>query len=43
MGLKTDEHDILLLVWDQYYIFYTYYNSTIEVRSLYHQKENISR
>lgn len=42
-GLKTDEENVLLLVWDQYYVFYIYNDSTIEVRALYHQKENILR
>jgi len=40
-GLKTDEKDTVLLIWDQYYIFYSYNNSIIEVTSVYHQKEDI--
>jgi hypothetical protein len=29
------------LVWDQYYVFYSCDDLTIEIKSIYHQKENV--
>ena len=42
-GLKTDENTTILLIWDNYYIFYKYDRTILEVTSIYHQKESISR
>jgi plasmid stabilization system protein ParE len=42
-GVVTDEENVLLLVWDKYYVFYSYNDSTIEIKAIYHQKENIIR
>lgn len=43
IGLKTDETDTLLLIWNKYYIFYEVNESTIFILAIYHQKENVSR
>lgn len=40
-GLKTDESNTLLLIWDNYYVFYNIDGDVLEVTSIYHQKENI--
>jgi plasmid stabilization system protein ParE len=42
-GIATDEENVLLLVWDQYYVFYSSDDLTIEIKSIYHQKENVIR
>lgn len=42
-GVATDEENVLLLVWDQYYVFYSCGDVTIEIKSVYHQKENVIR
>jgi hypothetical protein len=42
-GVMTDQENILLLVWDQYYVFYSCDDSTIEIKSIYHQRENVIR
>lgn len=42
-GMKTDEDDSLLLIWDNYYIFYSLEDDSLIVDSIYHQKENINR
>ncbi|RYU87879.1 type II toxin-antitoxin system RelE/ParE family toxin [Mucilaginibacter terrigena] len=41
IGKHTDMPDTLLLVWDNYYIFYIDNEDTIEIRSIYHQRENV--
>jgi len=41
-GRATDEPDILVLIWDNFYVFYTPNGKGIEVLSVYHQKENIT-
>jgi plasmid stabilization system protein ParE len=43
IGLKTDEPDTLLLIWNKYYVFYEVNESTIFILAIYHQKENVSR
>jgi plasmid stabilization system protein ParE len=43
IGLATDMPDVLLSVWDSYYIFYVNNETEIEIWSIYHQKENITR
>jgi plasmid stabilization system protein ParE len=42
-GLKVDGEDGFLLIWDNYYIFYDLDDTSIEVTSIYHQKEDITR
>ena len=42
-GINTNEEDQLVLIWDSYYIFYKINDSSIEVTSIYHQKEDVSR
>lgn len=47
-GIKTnfDRHDLgvpFVLIWDAYYIFYTYDGVILEIARIYHQKENVNR
>ena len=42
-GLATNTSDAMLLIWDKYYIFYSVTDTSIEIVSIYHQKENVSR
>ena len=42
-GLKTDDEDVLLLIWDNYYVFYIPGETFIEIVAIYHQKEDIIR
>ncbi|MFI5139970.1 MAG: type II toxin-antitoxin system RelE/ParE family toxin [Sphingobacteriales bacterium] len=42
-GVATDEENVLLLVWDQYYVFYSCDDVNIEIKSIYHQKEDVIR
>jgi len=41
-GRMTNDPNTLLLIWDNFYIFYTPNENGIEVTSIYHQKENIN-
>lgn len=41
IGLVTDEPEVLISIWDSYYIFYVNKDEEIEIRSIYHQKENV--
>ncbi len=44
IGIKTSENETLVFVYDEFYIFYALNAlGDIEVSSIYHQKENISR
>lgn len=43
IGVVTDEPDVLLSIWDSYYIFYVNQESGIQIRSIYHQKEDVNR
>ncbi len=43
MGIATNEPYVLVSIWDSYYIFYVNYENEIEIRSIYHQKEDVSR
>ncbi len=43
LGTVTDEQNQLLFIWDNYYVFYVNLESTIEISSIYHQKEDIIR
>jgi plasmid stabilization system protein ParE len=40
IGRSTDIPNILLLIWDKYYIFYSISEHVIEITSVYHQREN---
>ncbi len=41
--MKTDDADVLLLIWDNYYVFYQAHETTITILGIYHQKENVIR
>jgi plasmid stabilization system protein ParE len=41
MGIKTNKDTVFLLIWDDYYIYYTVTETLIEIQSIHHQKENI--
>jgi len=41
-GISTNEENVLLLIWDQYYVFYSCNDTVIEIKALYHQKENVT-
>lgn len=43
MGVKTSKDHVLLLIWNDYYIYYMITETTIEIQSIYHQKEDIVR
>lgn len=43
MGVKTGKENVFLLIWNEYYVYYTITESIIEIQSIYHQKENITR
>ena len=40
IGIKTSKPTVLLLIWNQFYIFYQVKESTINILSIHHQKEN---
>lgn len=42
IGIKTSHPSILLLIWDQFYVFYQIKESTINILSIHHQKEDIN-
>ena len=43
MGLKTAKENVFILIWNDYYIYYTIIELAIEIQAIYHQKENVSR
>ncbi|MBS1530469.1 MAG: type II toxin-antitoxin system RelE/ParE family toxin [Bacteroidetes bacterium] len=43
MGIVTGRENTFLLIWDQYHIYYNITDSTVEINSLFHQKENVTR
>ncbi|MEX8547320.1 MAG: type II toxin-antitoxin system RelE/ParE family toxin [Mucilaginibacter sp.] len=43
VGIKTVEENTYVLIWNQYYIFYHLTGHDVEISSIYHQKENVSR
>lgn len=43
IGIATDDVEVLVSIWDNYYIFYINYETNIEIQSIYHQKENVNR
>ena len=40
MGIETEQEGMLLLVWDNYYIYYSITETVIEIRAIYHQRED---
>jgi plasmid stabilization system protein ParE len=42
-GIKTSKDNIFLLIWNDYYIYYTMTETVIEIQSIFHQKEDIFR
>ncbi len=42
-GISTDNDSVLLLIWDNYYVFYKLDDEQLIVSTIYHQKENIDR
>jgi plasmid stabilization system protein ParE len=43
IGIATDDPQVLVSIWDNYYIFYIIYETNIEIQSIYHQKEDVNR
>ena len=43
MGINTNRDNTFLLVWNDYYIYYTISESTIDIQAIRHQKENVIR
>lgn len=44
VGIKTSENETFVLIYNKFYIFYNLNGlNDIEILSIYHQKENISR
>ena len=43
IGIATDDPQVLVSIWDNYYIFYIIYETNIEIQSIYHQKEDLNR
>lgn len=44
VGIKTIDKNSFVFIWDEYYIFYNLTDhDDVEISSIYHQKENISR
>jgi hypothetical protein len=43
MGIPIEEENAFLLIWDNYYVYYTFTESIIEIQSVHHQKENVIR
>ncbi|GAC1308585.1 MAG: hypothetical protein NVSMB24_22580 [Mucilaginibacter sp.] len=43
MGINTNIDNVFLLVWDDYYIYYTVTETVVEIQAVRHQKENAIR
>ena len=43
IGIATDDPQVLVSIWDNYYIFYIIYETNIEIQSIYNQKEDVNR
>jgi plasmid stabilization system protein ParE len=43
MGIETSRKNNFLLIWNDYYIYYDITEISIEIKSVYHQKEDILR
>jgi len=43
MGIETGRDDTYLLIWNTYYIYYVITETAVEIKTIYHQKENIIR
>ena len=41
VGIRTSKPTVLLLIWNQFYIFYQVKENSIYILSIHHQKENI--
>jgi plasmid stabilization system protein ParE len=41
MGIPTDEENVFLMVWNQYYIYYTLIEDIIEIQAVRHQREDV--
>jgi plasmid stabilization system protein ParE len=41
MGISTSRENILLLIWNDYYIYYAVADAFVEIKAIYHQKENV--
>jgi plasmid stabilization system protein ParE len=41
MGIKTSKENVFLLIWWDYYIYYTLSEDVIEIQEIRHQKENV--
>ena len=42
IGIKTSRASVLLLIWNSFYMFYKVTDNSINILSIYHQKENIN-
>jgi len=43
MGIETSKDDTYLLIWNAYYIYYVITETAVEIKAIYHQKENLTR
>ncbi len=43
MGIETGRGGTYLLTWNTYYIYYVITETAVEIKAIYHQKENILR
>ncbi len=41
IGVKTNEKDTYVFIWDLYYIFYQLSDNDIEITSIHHHKEGV--
>lgn len=42
IGIRTNDPTQLLLIWDDFYVFYMNRETAIEITSIYHQKEDVN-
>ena len=42
LGMHTNMPDQLVFIWDSYYVFYMNKEDSIEITSIYHQKEDVN-
>jgi len=43
LGIETGRENTFLLIWDDFYIYYAIVEKHIEIKAIYHQKENVLR
>jgi plasmid stabilization system protein ParE len=43
MGVSTRKENVLLLIWDSYYVYYSVGETFIEILAIFHQREDVSR